>query len=196
MSTVRRVAVAAAALAVGASLASCQYLASNYPDVPTTAPTATSTPAETDMQRQMRLDYAAAEKAYRNSSAAADKLVAKGATKPSKALEAVATGEFVDLIMDLAKQVHDADYTSTGHTVIRGVVTAGWQEKKVKLIACEDVSNVKLYDRDGKRVKGTNRTPYYVQHLTVVRTNASTWKVADLETTQVETLDGQPCADT
>ena len=113
MSTVRRVAVAAAAVAVGASLASCQYLASNFPDVPTPAPTATGTPAETDMQRQMRLDYEAAEKAYRTSAVEADKLFKSGATKPSAAFRAVATGEYVDLIMGLTGQIRQAGYTST-----------------------------------------------------------------------------------
>ena len=193
MSTVRRVAVAAAALAIGASLASCQYLASTFPDVPTPAPTTTGAPAETDMQRQMRLDYEAAEKAYRTSAVEAEKIVNGGATKPSADFKAVATGEYVDRIMGLAGQVRQAGYSKvTGGTVIRGVVPAGYQEKKIKLIACEDVSQLKAY-KDGKRVKGTNSTPYYVQDLTVIKTKASTWKVSDIETTQVKSLEGQPC---
>ena len=78
-----------------------------------------------------------------------------------------------------------------GYTVIRGVVQDGYQEKKIRLLACEDVSKIKLL-KNGKQV-ASNSSPYYVQHLTVIKTGAATWKVADVETTQLESLEGQPC---
>lgn len=159
---------------------------------PTPVPPTTISSTETDLQRQMRLDYEAAEKAYRTSAVEADQLVASGATKPSAAFTAVATGKYVDLIMELAGQVHEAGYTKViGDTVIRGVVPAGYQEKKIKLIACEDVSGIKVY-KDSNRVK-TNGSPYYVQHYTVTKTDAKTWKVSDVDTTQLKSLEGQPC---
>ena len=191
MSTVRRVAGAAAALTLCAALTGCEYIASTIPEVPAPSPTAASKPGETAMQRQMRLDYAAAEKAYRVSSVEGGRLIGRGADKPSAAFEAVATGQFADLIMTLARQQRDSGYTVKGDTVIRGVVEDGYQDKKIQLLACEDVTEVRLL-KEGKRVK-SNSSPYYVQHLTVIKTDATTWKVSDVDTTQLKSLEGQSC---
>lgn len=139
----------------------------------------------------MRLDYAAAEKAYRISSVEGARLIGDGATKPSAAFKAVATGDFVDLILTLAKQQRDSGYDLEGATIIRGVVPDGYQERKIRLLACEDLSRVRLL-KDGEDVE-SNSSRYYVQHLTVVKAG-STWKVSDLETTQLKSLEGQPCA--
>ena len=141
----------------------------------------------------MRLDYAAAEKAYRTSSVEGDRLIARGASKPSAAFKAVATGEYLELIMGLSQQVRDEGYTGNGGTIIRGVVEDGYQEDKLQLLACEDVSKVKLY-KDGERVN-RNSSPYYVQHLTVTK-DGSDWKVSKMKTTQLKSLEGQPCDST
>lgn len=174
----------------------CLLVAGCFPAMgeatPTPAPPTNTASAETDQQRQMRLDYEATEKVYRASSVEADKFLKSGATKPPAAFRAVATGDYLDLIMNLSRQINDAGYTTTGGTVIRGVVDAGYKEKRIKLISCEDVSSVK-YFKDGKQVKN-NSSPYYVQHYTVTKTDAKTWKVSDVDTTQLKSLEGQPCA--
>ena len=158
---------------------------------PAPAPPTATASAETELERQMRLDYEAAENAYRTSAVEGGRLIGLGARKPSSTFEAVATGEFSDLIMNLARQQRDSGYTIQGDTVIRGVVQDGYQEKKIRLLACEDVSKIELL-KNGKQV-ASNSSPYYVQHLTVIKTGAATWKVTDVETTQLESLEGQPC---
>lgn len=161
---------------------------------PTPVPPTTITSTETDLQRQMRLDYEAAEKAYRTSVTESGRIISTGATQPSAALKAVATGDYLDLTMKLSRQIRQAGYTSTGGTVIREVVDAGYQERKIALISCEDVTGVK-YFKDGKPVK-TNSSPYYVQHLTITKTDLRTWKVSGVDTKQIKDLEGQPCVGT
>ena len=156
-----------------------------------TPPSITQT-SETGQERQMRLDYKAAEKAYRAKSVEMDRLFkAGGATKATPELRRTATGEYLDTLVALLQTVKERGWIRTGDTKIVGVVQGGWQKNELTLLACEDVSRVQFYD--GKKKVESNSQPFYVQKYTATRSKAG-WKLADTETTQMKTLEGQPCA--
>lgn len=195
MSTVRRVAGAAAALALCVALTSCEYIASTIPEVPAPTPTAASKPAETAMQRQMRLDYEAAEKAYRTASAEQDRLALRRAVKASPQLRAVATGDYLDSAEALLKQLRRMADRTEGATKVVGVVGTGWKAKSVSLTACEDIRSVRYFDERGKDVTPRGLA-FYVTEYKVNQQDDGRWRVADATTTQQpKSLEGQPCAD-
>ena len=77
------------AVRIGATVAGCALVAACTPDQPPTStptpavtatpsPTASASPTETDIERRMRLDWEAAEKAYRTSIAEVSRLAQKG----------------------------------------------------------------------------------------------------------------------
>ena len=87
---------------IGAAMAGCVLVAACTPEpAPTVTPTPTPasvTPTETDIERQQRLDYEAAEKAYRGATwRSSDRQAQQGIAKKTDALvsEAVATDEYL-----------------------------------------------------------------------------------------------------
>ncbi len=88
-------------VSVGAVVACCALAVACTPEQPASAPSptpASSTPTESQIERQMRLDYEAAEKAYRATSAEQDRLYqAGGIAKATSALRATATGSYLRL---------------------------------------------------------------------------------------------------
>ena len=74
----------------------------------TSSPTPVSTtPTESQIERQMRLDYEAAEAAYRASTSEQDRLYrAGGATKASPELKATATGSYLRITLQSLRDVH------------------------------------------------------------------------------------------
>ena len=90
----------------GATIAACTLIAACTPEPPVvntptpsaSTPTASPTPTESEIERQMRLDYEAAEAAYRASIAEGDRLARRGGVrKATPALKAVATGDYLRL---------------------------------------------------------------------------------------------------
>ena len=84
-------------VSVGAAVACCALTAACTSEpAPAATPSPTSpaaTPSESQIERQMRLDYEAAEKAYRATSAEQDRLYqAGGASQATCELKATATG--------------------------------------------------------------------------------------------------------
>ena len=104
----------------------------------------------------------------------------------------VQIGDYLDLVVRALRFAHDRHWRSNGSTRILGVVPNGWQERTVRLIACEDNSGVRLMDKSGKDVT-PQKTRTYVQHLTVKNVGGR-WKVAGISTTVVKSFEGQRCA--
>jgi hypothetical protein len=184
-------------VSVGAAVACCALAAACTPEpAPTSTssltPTAT-TPTESQIERQMRLDYEAAEKAYRANRAEQARLYLTGGTaKATPAMRATATDSYLRITLEALKRIKNAGWHATGTTEIVGVVAGGgWKEDEVGLTSCEDSSVVRFFDRSGKDVTpSTNRR--YVQALKVVKRNGR-WKVAEAVTTKVTSFEGQPC---
>ena len=66
-----------------------------------------TTPTESQIERQMRLDYEAAEKAYRANMAEQDRLVqAGGANESDSCTQSDATGEYLRSLLQSLREVH------------------------------------------------------------------------------------------
>jgi hypothetical protein len=183
-------------VSVGAIVTCCALVAactaesaSTNPPVPTSAAT---TPTESQIERQMRLDYEAAEQAYKAAIGEQERQAGLGIAKLTPALKANASGDYLDLVLRALRYAHERHWRSSGSTRILGVVPNGWQNQAVRLTACEDSSGVRLIDNDGTDVT-RQKTRTYVQNLTVENIGGH-WKVADVSTTVVKSFEGQPCA--
>jgi hypothetical protein len=182
-------------VSVGAVVACCALAACTQEPVPATTPSVTpaaTTPTESQIERQMRLDYEAAEKAYRAALAEQERQAVLGIAQLTPALKASATGAYLDLVLKALEYAHDRHWRSSGSTRILGVVPNGWKDRTVRLIACEDSSGVRLISKAGNDVTRQN-TRTYVQDLTVEATGGR-WKVVGVSTTVVKSFEGQPCA--
>jgi hypothetical protein len=185
-------------VSVGAAVACCALTAACTPDpAPASTPSPTSaaaTPTESQIERQMTLDYEAAEEAYRANMAEQDRLYkAGGVAKATPALKATATDSYLKITVKSLREVRRLGWHAVGNTKIVGVVhDQGWKDGRVGLTSCENNEIVRFIDKSG-----TDVTPeglaLYVQALTVTREDGR-WKVSMALTTKVKTLEGRPCA--
>jgi hypothetical protein len=182
-------------VSVGAVVACCALAGACSPDqapASTPSPTlVTTTPAESQIERQMRLDYEAAEEAYRAAVAEHDRQAQLGIASSAE-LRRTATDVYLDFTLRSLRRSRDAGWRATGETRIVDVVGSGWQQRTVRLIACEDSSGVLFTDKRGEEVTPRIRRTY-VQDLTA-RKIGNDWKVADISSTVVNSFEGQPCA--
>ena len=182
-------------VSVGAVVACCALVVACTPE-PAIAPLptpASSTPTESQIERQMRLDYEAAEKAYRANRAEQARLYQEGGTaKATSEMRATATASYLRITLEALRRIKKAGWHATGATEIVGVVAnGGWRENEVGLTSCEDSSVVRFIDGSGTDVTpSTNRR--YVQVLKVVKLSGR-WKVSEAVTTKVNSFEGQPC---
>jgi hypothetical protein len=184
-------------VSVGAAVACCALAAACTPEPASTgtlSPTpAATTPTESQIERQMRLDYEAAEKAYRASTSEQDRLYRSGGTtKASRGLKATTTGSYLRITLQSLREVNESGWHAKGATTIVGVArNGGWKAGRLGLISCEDNRTLRFFDRRGEEV-----TPdverRYVQILTVVKVDGR-WKVSTAESARVHSFEGQPC---
>jgi hypothetical protein len=185
-------------VSVGAVVACCALAAACAQEPAQTrslSPTlAATTPSESQMERKMRLDFEAAEEAYRTNMAEQDRLYkAGGAVEATPVLKATATGSYLRISLKSLRGVYHAGWRATAGTRILGVVRdGGWKDDRVGLTSCEDNEIVTFVDRSGKDVT-PDGPALYVQALTIVRVSGS-WKVSSAMTRKVDTFEGQPCA--
>jgi hypothetical protein len=185
-------------VSVGAVVACCALAGACSPDqAPASTPSPTpiaTTAAESQIERQMRLDYEAAEEAYRANMAEQDRLYKAGGTvEATPLLDATSTGSYLRISLKSLRDVHEAGWRATAGTRIVGVVRdGGWKGDRVGLTSCEDNEIVRFVDKLGKDVT-PDGSALYVQALTVVR-ESGRWKVSAASTTKVKTFEGQPCA--
>jgi hypothetical protein len=183
-------------VSVGAVVASCALVVACTPEQPASTPSptpASATPTESQIERQMRLDYEAAETAYRANRAEQARLYQAGGTaKATSEMQATATASYLRITLEALRRIKKSGWYSTGATEIVGVVAnGGWRENEVGLTSCEDSSVVRFFDDSGKDVTpSTNRR--YVQVLKVVKLSGR-WKVSKAATTKVNSFQGQPC---
>jgi hypothetical protein len=180
---------------VGAAVACCALAGactSRSAPATTSSPSpATTTSTETQIEREMRGDYQAAEVAYRASVAEHDRQAQLG-TANAAALRKTSAGAYLHFSLSSLRRSRDAGWRAKGTTKIINVVGMGWQQQSIRLIACEDSSAVKFTDRRGKDVTPKVRRTY-VQDLTATK-DGDDWKVADISSTVVKSFEGQPCA--
>src|SRR5918993_2045282 len=144
---------------IGALIAGCALVAACTPEpgptttptqVPSSAsPTPSATPTETEIERQQRLDFEAAEEAYRASVAEQDRLASLGLARSTPELERTSTGRYLKFALQGLEEFEDAGWRTVGNSDVVGISRAGWQERRLELIACEDGSNIKIVDKRG-----------------------------------------------
>ncbi|HEX6760227.1 MAG TPA: hypothetical protein VF086_17745 [Propionibacteriaceae bacterium] len=181
-------------MSVGAVVACCALAVACTPEQPASTPSpprAFAPPSESQIERQMRLDYEAAEKAYRAAVAEHDRQAQLGIASATELKES-ATGVYLDFSLRSLRRSRDAGWRANGETKIIDVVGSGWQERTVRLIACEDSSGVRFADKRGKDVTPRIRRTY-VQDLTASKVGPD-WKVADISSKVVKSFKEQPCA--
>jgi hypothetical protein len=184
-------------VSVGAVVACCALATactSEPSSTSTPSPTsAATTPTESQIERQTRLDYEAAEKAYRDNMAEQDRLYKAGGTvKATPALKATATGSYLRITLASLRDVRRRGWHAIGDTRIVGVVRdRGWKQGRVELTTCEDNEIVRFVDKSGRDVT-PNGLALYVQALTVIREDGR-WRVSTALTTKVEKFEGQAC---
>jgi hypothetical protein len=184
-------------VSVGAAVACCALAAACTPEpAPTTTPSPTpaaTTPSESQIERQIRLDYEAAEAAYRDNMAEQDRQSQLGTAVKTKELTSTASGRYLRFVLEVLSDIRDSGWRAEGVTNIRGVASSGWRKDQVQLTACEDSSAVKFIDKKGRDVTPKNVVRTYVQNLTVNRVGGR-WKVSDVESKPVRNYEGAPCA--
>jgi len=183
-------------VSVGAAVACCALAAACTPQpapTSTTSPMPTATtPTESQIERQMRLDYEAAEKAYRDNMAEQDRQSQLGIAVKTAELTSTATGNYLRFVLEVLGDIHDSGWRAKGATNIRGVVSSGWRKDEIQLTACEDNTSVKFLDGNGRDVT-PNNVRRYVQDLTVNRVNGH-WKVSEVVSRPVKSYEGVSCS--
>lgn len=126
---------------------------------PTPSPTPTvATPTETAAERQERLDYAAAEKAYRTFRAEYGRVLrAGGAKEPTKVMKETAGGDYLATFTEVIRGFKKLNSRSVGSENIVYVRPGGYSISEVTLQVCEDDRNLETVRKDGQRVRGDLR---------------------------------------
>ena len=119
-----------------------------------TSPSATAlpTPPETDIERQMRLDYEAAEKVYRRFRAEYRRVLrAGGAKQATTVMKETAGNGYLEETEAVVKAYKNfGDHQEGGRERIVYVRYRGWKAEQVTLAVCEDSRSIKALDKDGK----------------------------------------------
>lgn len=177
------------AIFLSPSLVACTAL---DPGGPTPVPSAaTVSPSESNQERQVRKDFQAAADVYRLATAEVDRLqMLGGADQATKRLMELTTGDYLSFYTDVLSALKSQKLRTTGPAVVVGVnPTGGWSAKRLVMTACEDASQVRLVDKDGK-----DRTPpglsRAVQTLTFTKIDGK-WKVSQAVTQMVKTFENQ-----
>ena len=193
---------------IGAALAGCALVAACTPDAPPTetptpssappssaspTPSVSASPTETEIERRQRLDFEAAEQAYRTAVNESDRIAQRGGTvSPSALLKTVAAGRYLDVQVNSLKFLKSRGWRITGSVTILDVSSVGgWSADRLQLVACEDNSTWRMVDSANKDVTPA-RTADYVQSLTVARVDGR-WKVTALSTKEVPQVSLKDC---
>jgi len=141
---------------------------------PTPSPTPTvATPTETAAERQERLDYAAAEKAYRTFRAEYGRVLrAGGAKEPTKVMKETAGGDYLATFTEVIRNYKESGSQVKGIEKIRYVRTDGYGPRELSLEVCEDGTKTTTLLPSGESKVGEVRTA----NLQVKKLGAE-WKI-------------------
>ena len=134
----------------------------------------------------MRLDWEAAEKAYRASISESNRLHQLGGDKlTSPALKAVATGRYLQLESDSLRYLKSRGWRFRGGVTIVSIKrVGGWSTSRLSLTSCEDNSTWRVIDRNGRDVTPKSQ-PDYIQALELIQ-DQRRWKVTDVASLKVD----------
>jgi len=145
--------------AVCALLAGCTPADGTIPAPPPATPASTSaTPPETAQQREERLAYEAAEKAYRTFAAEYARLQQQdeGTGGPTKIMTDNAAGPYLKAMRVFLRSKAEKGTHSDSAVRIAYILRGGYSADELILLVCQDGSDVKVLDRSNEVVgKGT-----------------------------------------
>ena len=132
---------------LGAVIAVCVLAAACSPDVaetlPLSAPSGVFTPPETQLERDMRLDFEAAEKSYRAFRAEYDRIGVRGGTSRATAvMRENAAGPYLQVMTKFSADDKRAGIRQTGNVQIGYVRHISHSPREVSLDTCEDGTKV------------------------------------------------------
>jgi hypothetical protein len=166
---------------LGAFSAGCALLAGCTADgtipapPPATSAPASATPPETTQQREERLAYEAAEKAYRTFAAEYARLQqqVEGTGEPTKIMRDNAAGPYLKAMGGFLRTKAEKRTHSDSAVRIAYVLPGGYSADELILLVCQDGSDVKVLDSSNKTVgKGT------VSKLKIyLRPSSGRWKI-------------------
>ncbi len=143
--------------------------------VPTPSPApASQSPTESDLERQQRLDYEAAEKAYRTFRAEYQRVLqAGGAKQPTAVMKATAGGPYLKELGEVVAAFRGLELKQIGQETIKNVGYVGHDPESVSLQVCEDDRQAVVVNKEGE-----DQGPGEIQlsNLTV-RKMSGRWKV-------------------
>ena len=180
---------------LGAFSASCVLLAACTPangTIPTPPPStsspASATPPETAQEREERLAYEAAEKAYRIFAAEYARLQQqpRGNGEPTEAMRDNAAGPYLKAMTGfLNYKVNHGTHSDRAIRIVY-VKPGGYSAEELVLNTCEDGSRIKVLNRKGKQVGhgGTYALKLYVRPVD------GRWKIWDGDQTAVAKCEG------
>lgn len=141
---------------------------------PSPLPSVSATPTETDQQRQERLDYEAAEKAYRTFRAEYNRVLrAGGAKKPTAVMKETAANGYLTEVQKVAEAYKGLGDHQQGEEKTVYLKRGGYSKTSINLLACEDTQSVSIIDKRGKKVGAGEIRRVDLE----VRLEAGTWKL-------------------
>lgn len=193
---VRRLTVGScgAVLVLGLLVAGCTPDPGPTPTV-TPVPSVTSatpspTPTENAQERQQRLDFEAAEKAYLTARQETERLAMSGGVrKATRVMKENLAGTYLGVQVDDLRTLKDNGWRTDRPTSVRVSADGGWSATELALTACEDATKVRLLDEDGVEV-AEDRPRRFVQSLKATRVDGR-WKISGLESKPVKTFDDE-----
>jgi hypothetical protein len=147
---------------LGAFSAGCALLAGCTPadgtipaPPPATSAPASATPPETTQQREERLAYEAAEKAYRTFAAEYARLQqqVEGTGESTKVMRDNAAGPYLKAMNGFLRTKAKRGTHSDSAVRIAYILPGGYSPDELILLVCQDGSNVKVLDSSNKMVR-------------------------------------------
>ncbi len=146
------------------------------PVTPTPSPTLSpvdTTPSETQLERQTRLDFQAAEKAYRAFQQEYDRVAAAGGTdRPTPAMSYNAAGPYLKTMTRFLTQNKNSGQSQRGSVRVAYVHRGAYSPEQLNLDVCEDGTKVETVAKDGSVIRGVA-----VQLQLYVRRVDGRWKI-------------------
>jgi len=141
-----------ALLSLGAAAALCVVAAACNPTGGVSpSPTSSPTPTETQLERRARLDFEAAEKAYRTFNAEFDRVSqAGGSPTPTPVMKDTAAGPYLSSYANLLKKQYEANVRVQGGVRIGSLSRQSYALARIAMLACEDGSDIRIYGKTGK----------------------------------------------
>lgn len=120
---------------------------------PAPPPPVSQTPTESAQEMQQRVDYEAAEKAYRTFRGEYNRVLrAGGSNKPTQVMNRTAGDGYLEDVQRVAEAYKGLHYHQAGEEKVTFVKRGGYSTSSIALDVCEDTSSVRTLNNKGNVV--------------------------------------------